>query len=212
MPTEVFRRTSEDKHFTGWLFAFIGIGAIPLIGLIVGKFLSFWPNGTSDASSIAYGRYGVVFLLAVFSASCTMANVGMWTSFFLRDRDDLRATHDLAHQPPDVFSIFMSYCFGAILGIMLTLFFAGGFVKGNLFPDFDFDGNSLFNLRFRADDWMKLLVWSFLAGFSERMVPTFLEKLLWKFGGSTIADSTDGSGSAQQPLPRADQPKSSSTE
>jgi hypothetical protein len=75
---------------------------------------------------------------------------------------------------------------GIIGAIMIYLIFAGGLLKGDLFPEFicapdkncdDFHGF--------VSNWMpkdaaanaKAIVWGFIAGFSERFVPNILNRL-----------------------------------
>ena len=55
--------------------------------------------------------------------------------------------------------------------------FIGGLVQGSLFPTFGDSGLRWIALRFSVEDWAKLLVWSFIAGFSERLVPEILNNL-----------------------------------
>ena len=61
---------------------------------------------------------------------------------------------------------------------MLALIFAGGFIQGSLFPR---GLDSWFSVIYLHQEFAKLLVWSFIAGFSERAVPqilrTFTERL-----------------------------------
>jgi hypothetical protein len=75
---------------------------------------------------------------------------------------------------------------GTIAAVALYLIFASGLVKGDLVPQFhlspgsprpdDFQ-NFVFNWQPVAPaDYAKALVWSFIAGFSERFVPDLLER------------------------------------
>jgi len=75
---------------------------------------------------------------------------------------------------------------GTIAAVVLYLVCASGFIKGDLFPQFH-----LSPVNLRSDDFQnfvanwqpvapvdygKALVWSFIAGFSERFVPDLLER------------------------------------
>lgn len=74
---------------------------------------------------------------------------------------------------------------GAIAAVTLYLIFASELIKGDMFPKFhlselnsksdDFQ-NFIANWQpILSSDYAKALVWSFLAGFSERFVPDLLE-------------------------------------
>jgi hypothetical protein len=76
---------------------------------------------------------------------------------------------------------------GAIAAVTLYLIFASQLVKGDMFPAFhlsainpksdDFQ-NFIWNWQpVTSADFAKALVWSFLAGFSERFVPDLLDRL-----------------------------------
>ena len=68
---------------------------------------------------------------------------------------------------------------GAIFAVVLCLTFWGGFLQGSLFPNVGGEiGHELTNVLYYNMQFGKLLVWSFLAGFSERLVPDLLDRLL----------------------------------
>ena len=77
---------------------------------------------------------------------------------------------------------------GAITSSLLYVIFAGGILKGPLFPAFACDpsGDSCTNfinfLKYwspaTSKDYAKVIVWGFLAGFSERLVPDILNKIV----------------------------------
>jgi hypothetical protein len=73
---------------------------------------------------------------------------------------------------------------GAISAMVLYAIFAAELIKGDLFPAFSCDGPgkcdtfaSLFDIwnPDQAKDYAKVLVWSFIAGFAERLVPNALQ-------------------------------------
>jgi hypothetical protein len=67
---------------------------------------------------------------------------------------------------------------------MLALFI-GGFVQGNLFPSFS-NNTTWLTLNFRVGDWGKLVIWSFVAGFSERIMPNLFDRLVEHFQSSDL--------------------------
>jgi hypothetical protein len=92
--------------------------------------------------------------------------------------------------------LWLSPLLGAIFAVLLTLMFIGGILKGTIFPEFlsstgkaglpffDFTWNTLPKV---SDDYGKLFVWTFIAGFAERLVPDSIDRLTSKFGESAQA-------------------------
>ncbi len=68
-------------------------------------------------------------------------------------------------------TIFAGGVIGASFAGVLYLLFRAGLLAGNLFPDFN---------KQDASTFPKLIVWAFLAGFIERLVPDTLNRLLAK--------------------------------
>lgn len=75
---------------------------------------------------------------------------------------------------------------GAIAAAALYVAFASGLIKGGAFPDFDcYTGKSCAEFDDFVEnfgpvepvDYAKALIWSFIAGFSERIVPDFLKRI-----------------------------------
>jgi hypothetical protein len=83
---------------------------------------------------------------------------------------------------------------GGIFSVVLYLILRSGYLSGELFPKFA-DGSPMPSLPI---DWSKLLVWSFLAGFAERLVPDTLDRLV---GQARI--SAQAIGQAQPGAPPA---------
>ncbi len=90
-------------------------------------------------------------------------------------------------------SVWLSPVSGAVFAAVLYLIIAAGLVKGDLFPVMKHlanaasnepaDGISLFKFIRGVDplsysDYAKLMVWAFLAGFAERLVPDTLSRFV----------------------------------
>ncbi|HAJ28340.1 MAG TPA: hypothetical protein DCG53_14055 [Syntrophus sp. (in: bacteria)] len=71
---------------------------------------------------------------------------------------------------------------GAVFAVMLMLLFTGGVLTGTLFPDFNLVKDPVdFFVGLSVDDnasYAKLLVWSFIAGFAECLVPDTLDRMV----------------------------------
>jgi hypothetical protein len=98
--------------------------------------------------------------------------------------------------------LWLSPLLGGIFAIILGLMFVGGILKGTVFPDFYvskiidpsgtkllmnrslFKGFALQALPTGTEEWAKLFIWSFLAGFAERLVPDNLDRLSAKLSAS----------------------------
>jgi hypothetical protein len=68
---------------------------------------------------------------------------------------------------------------GAIGAIVLYYLLQGRLLEGPMVPDWSVIGADLSSSRGRTPmtEWSKLLVWSFVAGFSERLVPSTLDRV-----------------------------------
>ena len=85
------------------------------------------------------------------------------------------------------YQIFLIPIYGGIFSLLLYVLFISGMVQGSLFPNFIKPVCVIGENPLRwilttttvasAEDFGKMLVWSFAAGFSERLVPNFLGKL-----------------------------------
>jgi len=77
---------------------------------------------------------------------------------------------------------------GAIFSLLILLCFHGGLVKGVLFPNLKVMATPNLPTPFLQflfgtveasnEDFAKLLVWSFIAGFSERLMPDMIDRLV----------------------------------
>lgn len=94
--------------------------------------------------------------------------------------------------------IFLAPFSGSVLAVILYCLFISKMVQGGLFPEFEAgDGSSpadltrLFNCHAKDyTDYAKLVVWSFLAGFSESLVTNVL--------GNFVSTATDSQNRVEQ--------------
>ena len=106
---------------------------------------------------------------AIFSSVLFFGALGSTVSFF--SRQDL-SPREISRTR----TLVGTQLFGSVFATLLFLAFLGGLVQGSLFPQFV--NLSWFSLVFLPADWARLMVWSFIAGFSERFVPDLLNNLL----------------------------------
>ena len=111
-------------------------------------------------------RVTVVHLwFALFSAAAFFSCMGSLVSCSSRDKD---FTEDFENES----FVLSMHIIGSIFGILLLLLFIGGFISGNLFPNFNDTGFiKIYHTFGNVQNWAKLFVWSFIAGFSERLMP-----------------------------------------
>jgi hypothetical protein len=82
--------------------------------------------------------------------------------------------------------IYLSPLSGGVFAIVLYIIFTAGLATGIIFPKFDGSSSQVKGfLEFvyhiqpiSVEDWGKLLIWSFIAGFAERFVPDTLDRLI----------------------------------
>jgi len=104
-----------------------------------------------------------------------------------RQGDPIETVSQLSHNWPQVFLPAIN---GAVFALVLYMLMLGGMLSGDIFPKFmkpDENQNGLVLLDFLKQgkpaypsDYAKLIVWCFIAGFAERLVPDTLSRLVSK--------------------------------
>jgi ABC-type Na+ efflux pump permease subunit len=74
-------------------------------------------------------------------------------------------------------AVFFAPVTGLIFAFVLSLFFAGGVLNGSLFPDLKEVGTDWYLAFFNGKTLAVWLLWAFVAGFCERLVPDALDNL-----------------------------------
>ena len=93
------------------------------------------------------------------------------------------------------FQIYVSPIVGGVFAIVLYLLFMSNILQGNLFPAFNNMENvydTFQNFAHGANpatnqDAAKAIVWAFIAGFSEGLVPNFIDKIVKETAGKDEA-------------------------
>ena len=143
-------------------------------------------SATDDLSAIekyaAYlsdKNYGYAFWqwASIFSVAISFCAMGFITSILTRNG---RRFIDSDNRNITILALF-----SIVTGFIVVTLFAGGFLQGTLFPNFsgdilDFGFNSWSALKFRGQDWFKLALWAYIAGFYERFLPGILNDLMKK--------------------------------
>jgi len=95
----------------------------------------------------------------------------------------LRYRNNMALPPvPTSVDVLSTQLLGGCFALLLCLLFIGKFVRGTLFPDPENKSlDQWFAVVYSLEEFAKLLVWSFIAGFSERLVPDFIRTLSDRF-------------------------------
>ena len=108
--------------------------------------------------------------------------------------------------------LLLSPLLGAIFAVVLSVMFMAGLLKGSLFPDFFLSlpgphhGLSFFDFTWNtlpksSEEYGKLFVWAFLAGFAERLVPDSLDRLSLKLDPAAQPQALKPPPDAATPLP-----------
>lgn len=175
---EKFQIGSLTKRNAG---AFVGIAllycslfAVPFIfllfvqvnGQLDERGLSEW--AFSPGLDLSPAAYRITVRLSIFSSVMAFGALGAAISVISR-------THSTAptSEGVSVIELLSIQTIGAVFAFILSLMFMGNMIAGSLFPTWD----PFFRIIYSPAAFAKLLVWSFLAGFSERLVPEVLVNL-----------------------------------
>ncbi|MFO0993427.1 MAG: hypothetical protein U1E67_16025 [Hyphomicrobiales bacterium] len=121
----------------------------------------------------------------------TALTAGLFGAFFSRllylQSDGAKLSMDELRSAREFSSIALRGCVGMCGALVVFFFLQSGIVKGSLFPDFgkiglaqgtvlltDGDTTNVLRSLLPKQDLALLVVWCFLAGFSERLVPSIL--------------------------------------
>jgi hypothetical protein len=164
---------SDERSFVlGSIFFFLIIFS-PFFFFLYLKFFGFIKEREENALIF---RYPAMQWLGAISIAAGFGALGVWTSFLSRRKDLL--------EPARIkfdWTIVLAYLLGCVLGIIFLLLFIGNFLSGNLFPAISSGGDPAFIAStIHFVDWAKIMIWCFISGFSERLIPNMLDNLVTK--------------------------------
>lgn len=143
--------------------------------VLIALCLSFW--GTSVAYVASWTGLNLPFLEATLLPGVVgglMSTVRRIQSAHFGSNADL----DLSQLEQGNSSVYLSPFLGGIFALVLFFLFASGYMIGDLFPKVTLDHLTVDGLEsLEMKEVAKLVVWSFLAGFAEKLVPDRLERL-----------------------------------
>ncbi len=152
--------------------------SIAVLGLVFA--VTLFPIGNSEEK-----KFMVSWVCLIFGI------IGGFVS--IQQRLNKMEDKDLELLSGNMFQILLIPIYGGIFAGVLYLIFLGGFLEGPLFPEFDYVTRSTADEPTEwirkmlsetypktTQDFAKLFLWSFIAGFSERFVPQVISNLVSK--------------------------------
>ncbi len=135
------------------------------VATIVTKNVHNWQQDADSRGFILLTR------LAIFSAIMAFGALGAAVSLITRIR-----SNQVVLEQVTIREILSIQTIGCIFACILGLTFMGNLLSGAIFPN----PSVFYRIIYIPSAFAKLLVWSFLAGFSERLVPNVLNNLVKK--------------------------------
>lgn len=141
---------------------------------------------------ISYAAYGYIQEndrqdiagLVLFSTAAIAGATGSFISVVLRIqgvRDNTQLAQNIFAFKYSQTTVQIAPLTGMIFGILLSFVIYGGLIGGTMFPKISTEPNGEFteyiSVLNNIGNLSKLLVWSFIAGFSERLIPDMVDRL-----------------------------------
>jgi hypothetical protein len=140
---------------------------------------------TAMTSAGFLAKYGLIpWTTLIFIAGTVGGVVNSFRRIQKLSLGQIRKQNPMA-RPLVTIQIYVSPFVGGVFAIILYLIFMSGLIKGSLFPAFQsadepfstFRGFAALTMPETHADMAKAIVWGFIAGFSEGLVPNFISKI-----------------------------------
>lgn len=177
-------REAIREKLSSWVW---WITVIAMVLVIAGTLIASFQSASASMSGAVASFRPSSLLIVVFSGIMGgLVSVQQRFQNFRQEGDPVYNVSELVHGSN---SIYLSPLSGAVFALLLYLLVFGGLLGGNLFPELNAPGETKVQffvdfLRYQGPatfaGYSKLIVWSFIAGFAERLVPDTLTRLVEK--------------------------------
>jgi hypothetical protein len=176
------RRRNDWHRFTAIAYNLAWVGLVCLAVFIVLMLVMYHSLALAAPDSFWSWRIVValITLIVVISAGGLGAFFSRILNYQLRGKD---LTIDMIYQYFHQNVMFMRMVVGAMGALVFFGLLSSHLLSGDGLPDFDKLGFGADTTKFSAREFSKLLFWLFAAGFSERLVPSSVDRTLGKQAG-----------------------------